>query len=111
MKEQDVNAFIAANEDRLPADEIANLRNQLMAADEAQFAKVQAVSLKNPTVILVLAIFFGWLGLDRFMTGKVGLGVVKLITCGGCWIWTIIDWFTAKKRTRQYNYNKIVAAL
>jgi TM2 domain-containing membrane protein YozV len=36
--------------------------------------------------------FFGNLGIDRFMRGQVGLGILKLITCGGCGVWTLIDW-------------------
>lgn len=34
----------------------------------------------------------GSLGIDRFMRGQVGLGVLKLITGGGCGVWALIDW-------------------
>jgi TM2 domain-containing membrane protein YozV len=45
---------------------------------------------KNWTTALILSLF-GSLGLDRFYLGYTGLGVLKLITFGGCGIWALID--------------------
>lgn len=46
---------------------------------------------KKMVTVLLLSIFFGGLGIDRFYIGKVGTGFLKLITFGGFGIWYVID--------------------
>ena len=45
----------------------------------------------NWILVLILSILFGSLGVDRFMMGKIGTGILKLITFGGFGIWWLID--------------------
>ncbi|MFC0314086.1 NINE protein [Gordonia phosphorivorans] len=42
-------------------------------------------------VTMLLSLFVGGLGVDRFYLGYTGLGVAKLLTCGGLGIWSLID--------------------
>ena len=46
---------------------------------------------KSKTTALLLSFFLGGLGIDRFYLGYTGLGVAKLLTCGGLGIWSLID--------------------
>jgi len=51
----------------------------------------QSVSSKNYSTLLILSILLGLFGVDRFYVGKIGTGILKFITCGGCYVWWIID--------------------
>ncbi len=48
-------------------------------------------SEKEWITAVLLSLIAGWLGIDRFYLGYTGLGILKLITLGGCGIWALID--------------------
>ena len=52
---------------------------------------MDTVSEKNWLVTLLLCFFLGGLGAHRFFVGKIGTGIVMLVTLGGLGIWSLID--------------------
>ncbi len=50
-----------------------------------------AKSSHSKGMLAVVCFFLGWLGIHRFMVGKVGTGVLMIVTVGGLGIWTLID--------------------
>jgi TM2 domain-containing membrane protein YozV len=60
------------------------------------------LSDKSKIVAGVLQLLVGGLGIGRFYTGDIGIGLAQLFTCGGCGIWSLIDgilYLTSNDRT------------
>jgi TM2 domain-containing membrane protein YozV len=53
------------------------------------------VSPKSRLAVVLLAFFFGVLGIHRFYVGKIGTGILHLCTLGIFGIWTLIDFIIA----------------
>ena len=111
MEQNKVDMYIMTNQKYFPAEKIMYIKEKLMAMDESKFTMLQTIDMKDPTTILLVSIFLGSLGIDRFMLGDTGMGVLKLLTCGVCGILTIIDWFTVSKKTKELNFNNIMTML
>ena len=65
------------------------------------------IQFKSTMTMLLISIFLGSLGVDRFMLGQTGAGIGKLLTGGGCGIWWLIDLFLIGKLTKEYNWEKL----
>lgn len=48
-------------------------------------------SPKSRLVALLLCFFVGVFGIHRFYVGKIGTGILQIITIGGLGIWTFVD--------------------
>jgi len=111
MDSQKVDVFFASKAKYFPADKIVIMKEKLKAADDSRFEVISAIDLKDPMMMFLVSFFVGGLGVDRFMLGDIGMGVLKLLTAGVCGVLTIIDWFLIMGKTREANYNAIMLAL
>ena len=111
MDQNKVDMYIMTNQKYFPAEKIMYIKEKLASMDENKFAMISTIEMKDPTTILLVSIFLGGLGIDRFMLGDIGMGILKLLTCGVCGILTIIDWFTVSKKTKELNFNNVMTML
>ncbi len=109
MEQQKIDMFIMTNQKYFPAEKMVYLKDKLRTMDEEKFSLVSTMEFKDPTTILLVSIFLGTLGIDRFMIGDTGMGILKLLTCGLCGIMTIVDWFSISKKTKDLNFNNLMA--
>lgn len=107
MEQQKVDMFIMTNGDKFPESQVPFIREKLLAMSDSKWAALSTIQFKSPTTALILSIFLGSLGVDRFFIGDNGLGIGKLVTCGGMGIWAIVDWFNISSATREKNYSKL----
>lgn len=111
MDQQRIDMYIMTNQKYFPEEKIMYLKDKLRVMDEEKFSLISTIELKDPTTILLVSIFLGTLGIDRFMIGDTGMGILKLLTAGCCGILTIIDWFTIQKKTKELNFNKLMSLI
>jgi TM2 domain-containing membrane protein YozV len=107
MDQSRVDMYIATNAKHFESHQIPYLRDRLLALDDNMFIMIQSANLKDPSTALIISIFGGSYGIDRFYIGDTGLGVAKLLTLGGCGIWTIVDWFTIQSNTKKKNLENV----
>ena len=61
---------------------------------------------KDRNTILILSVFLGSWGIDRFMIGDMGMGILKLLTLGLCGILWLIDLFLIRGKVDEFNRKK-----
>lgn len=111
MDKSKVDMYIMTNAKYFDTATIPMIRTRLENMSDENFLLLQTVDLKDPSISLVVSILLGTLGIDRFLIGDIGMGVLKLLTAGLCGILTIIDWFLIMKRTKEKNLEKIMGII
>ncbi len=111
MDANKVDAFMVANRKFFPNNKIIYIKEKLEALDDSKYNTLLSVDFKDPTTITIVSIFVGALGVDRFMIGDIGMGVLKLLTAGLCGILAVIDWFTIGNKTKELNLNNLMMLL
>src|SRR3990170_7304257 len=101
MDSQKVDLFVMTNGKFFESHQVGQIRDRLVSLDDSKWNIVQTLQFKDPTVSLIVSLLGGTLGIDRFFIGDTGLGIGKLLTCGGLGVWAIIDWFLIMGATRE----------
>lgn len=110
MDQTRVDFFLSAMSSKLPAEKMLFVRDRLLSIDDSRFSLIQTIDFRDPTMMLLISFFLGGLGVDRFMLGQTGLGIAKLLTCGGLGIWALVDLFLVMGNTREQNFQKLMTA-
>lgn len=112
MEQNKLNAIMLQYKDAIPDEQVLNFKNLLQSAPDDVYDNLLCVPTKSTTTTLLLSIFLGGLGADRFYLGDTGLGICKLLfgwlTFG---IWPLVDIFCSYKRAKRKNFVRLTNAL
>lgn len=111
MESQKVDLFMISNAKYFESYHLSAVREKLNSLEDSKWPLVLEMQFKNPDTMMIISLSAGQLGIDRFMLGDTGMGVLKLLTCGGFMIWTIVDWFSIMSTTREKNMETFQNAL
>ena len=103
MESQKVDMFMMMNAKYFESYQLNAIQEKLLSLEDEKWSMIQTMQFKDPTTSIIVSLLGGSLGFDRFMIGDTGMGIGKLLTCGGFGIWTIVDWFLIMGATREKN--------
>jgi len=107
MDKQKVEMFLMTNGKCFPQSALPAIQHQLESMDDSKWIMLQGISFRDPMMMLLASFLGGSIGLDRFLIGDTGLGIGKLLTCGGLGIWALVDLFLIMDATRESNLKKM----
>jgi hypothetical protein len=105
MEKSKIDMFIGLNSENFNPQDLQMIRSKLEKMDDDKIYVLQGAEFQKPSTIFLIALLLGW---ERFWLDDIVLGLVKIITFYGFFIWWIVDITTAKNRARQYNMKKFV---
>jgi len=131
MEQSKLEFFIQSKGKYFPAGKIYSIRETLEKLDDGKASMLNIISFKSTTTVTLFALFLGGFGVDRFVTGSTGIGILKIvamivmqicnvvasansdfaalyIVTAGVWVWFVVEIFTASKRAKDYNYQKLM---
>ena len=103
MDKNQVDQLMVTLASKVPSENLNQIRQHLEHAQDFNGAQVAIAQMKDPIIVLVISLFVGYLGIDRFYLGDTGMGIGKLLTGGGCGIWALIDLFLIMGAAKQKN--------
>ncbi len=112
MEKEKANYMLMQYKDCIPSEKVAYLKSALEKADDNAYESLTLCKTYNTTTTILLSVFLGGLGVDRFYIGDVGVGVCKILfgwlTFG---LWPLIDIFCCYKKAKEKNFNNLISCL
>ncbi|MDD4501684.1 MAG: TM2 domain-containing protein [Clostridia bacterium] len=105
---QKADIYYMTNQKFFPSEKLYAVKERLDGMTDEQIQRLMYVQLKDPTTYLLISIFIGELGIDRFLLGDVGMGILKLLTAGLCGILWIYDMVTIQDKVRNINFDELM---
>lgn len=105
-----VQNYLMVNRDKFMPHLLDDLRRQLNSLNDSEMNRLECVTLKDPILMLIISVFLGALGIDRFMLGDTKNCLLKLLLtllCGIGVIWWVVDLFLIMDKTKMYNYEQV----
>ncbi len=76
--EQSVERYLFLNSTFFPQEKVSQIKDKLLS-NESVFNRARLMTLKDPNTLLLISVFVGQLGVDRFLINKKATGALKLI--------------------------------
>lgn len=76
--EQSVERYLLLNSTFFPQEKVSQIKDKLLS-NESAFNRARLMTLKDPNTLLLISVFVGQLGVDRFLINKKATGALKLI--------------------------------
>ena len=112
MEDSKVNAYMLSLSKYIPSNKRLLLKNSLNKAGPSAEDNLLQIKLYNPMTVLLMSIFFGCFGVDRFMIGDIGIGIFKLFFGWLTYfIWPLVDIFICYNKAKDKNLQSILLAL
>ena len=106
-----IDMWLIANGKYFPAEQMMIVQEKLLELPESKINILYALRFKDPMMVLILSIFLGSFGVDRFIIGDIGLGLAKFFTFGGLGIWWLIDIFFSYNKAKEVNLITLVQTI
>jgi hypothetical protein len=103
MEKSKVDMFVSMHVEHFLPEDLAKIRFVLEQLDDDKYYYIQGIEYQKPSMIIFIAVLLGW---ERFWLNDIFLGILKILTLGGCFVWWFIDIFTANNRTKKHNFRK-----